>query len=103
MPWKVSDVMKQRAGFVEEFASEDWSMAELCREYGITRKTGYKWVNRYEVGGPGELGDQPRAPRRHPNETNAEMEEEILRLRTEHRGGGARKIAERLKRQPAEG
>src|SRR6266478_1881502 len=51
MPWKEHGVMEERFRFVEEWNSGDWSMAELCRHYGVTRATGYKWVDRYELGG----------------------------------------------------
>src|ERR1035438_4981796 len=53
MPWKEHGVMEERFGFIEDWRSQDWTMAELCRFYGVTRVTGYKWVGRYEAGGPG--------------------------------------------------
>src|SRR6266478_6048543 len=58
MPWKEHGVMEERFRFVEEWNSGDWSMAELCRHYGVTRATGYKWVDRYELGGVEALRDQ---------------------------------------------
>lgn len=99
MPWEVNEVKKERARFVSEWESQDWSMAELCRDYGITRKTGYKWISRYEEEGPDGLGNQSRAPHRHPNQTSEEVEQAILKLREEHRCWGARKIRARLERQ----
>jgi transposase-like protein len=44
MPWKVTDVVEERTRFVLEYDSEEYTMAELCRIYGIARKTGYDWV-----------------------------------------------------------
>ena len=102
MPWEVTDVKKERAGFVSEWESQDWSMAELCRDYGITRTTGYKWVNRYEEEGLDGLGNKSRAPHRHPNQTSEEVEKAILQLREKHRRWGARKIRAMLERQADE-
>ena len=58
---------EERFRFIEEWNSEDWTMAELCRFLGVTRKTGYKWVERYERGGMEGLRDESRAPDHHPN------------------------------------
>ena len=99
MPWKVSDVAKERAEFVQQWESGEWNLAELCREYGITRKTGYKWLERYELGGPGMLGDQSRAPHRHPNQTSEAMEKAILELRAKRPLWGARKIWKLLEKE----
>jgi transposase InsO family protein len=98
MPWKVSDVVKERWQFVLEWESQDWSLAELCWEYEITRATGYKWLNRYETKGGEALRDQRRAPHRHPNQTSEEMEKAILEVRAQHSRWGARKIQAVLKR-----
>jgi transposase-like protein len=56
MPWKEHGVMDERFQLVQEWKSGDWSMAELGRFYGVTRVTGYKWVERYEHGGLQALG-----------------------------------------------
>jgi len=92
MAWKEYGVWEQRSEFVHEWNSGDWNMAELCRFYGISRKTGYKWVERYEAGGLEGLLEKSRAPQYHPNEISEEMEEEVLALRGKHPLWGARKI-----------
>jgi hypothetical protein len=46
MPWKEHGVMEERLRFIEEWRSQDWTIAELCRFYGVTRTTGYKWLGR---------------------------------------------------------
>jgi len=51
MPWKEHGLMEERFRLVEEWNSGDWSLAELCRFYEVSRGTGYKWVARYEAGG----------------------------------------------------
>jgi putative transposase len=101
MPWKVHDVMEERYRFIEDWRSEDWTMAELCRSYGITRVTGYKWLDRYEAGGREGLRDASRAPHHHPNEVPAEMEEWVIALRARHPSWGAPKIRARLERDYA--
>ena len=98
MPWKVSSVLKQRVRFVTEWESQDWNLAELCRDYGITRSTGYKWLARYELSGIEALGDDSRAAHVHPNQTSDEVQEMILELREQHTRWGARKIRAKLKR-----
>lgn len=50
MPWKESEVVEERARFVVEYENGEWTMAELCRQYGISRKTGYKigtWATKF--------------------------------------------------------
>ena len=55
MRGKGSGVLEERFRFMEEWSSGDWSMAELCRYFGVTRKTGYKWLERYQEGGNGRI------------------------------------------------
>lgn len=102
MPWKECGVQEERFRFVDEWNSGDWNMAELCRIYGVTRKTGYKWVERFEVLGIEGLRDLSRAPHVHPNEVNDQLEEEVLALRGKHRLWGARKIRAWLAQAHAE-
>jgi transposase InsO family protein len=92
MPWKECGVREERFRFVDEWNSGDWNMAELCRIYGVTRKTGYKWVERYELGGMDGLRDLSRAPLRHSNEIPEKVEEQVIAVREEHPFWGARKI-----------
>jgi len=91
--------MEERFRLVEEWKSGDWSMAELCRFYGVTRVTGYKWVERYESGGMEALRDLSRAPKRHPNEVGEEMEDLVIAEREKHPSWGAPKIRARLSRE----
>jgi transposase InsO family protein len=67
-------------------------MAELCRFYQISRQTGYESLRRYQREGEAGLQEQSRAPRQHPNQTPAEIEEHILQLRYQHPSWGARKL-----------
>ena len=91
--------MEERFRFIEEWNSEDWSMAELCRWFGVTRKTGYKWLERYEAGGWEGLQDLSRAPHHQPNAVPEETEDRVLAVREQHALWGARKIRAVLERE----
>ena len=68
MPWKESDVMSERISFVVRARQPGCEMAALCREFGISRQTGYKWLRRSEqVGSLAELAEHSRRPHRSPN------------------------------------
>src|ERR1700761_1034845 len=92
MPWKETDVVEERTRFVLEYHSAEYTMAELCRTYGIARKTGYEWLWRYEVEGLGGLKDGRYGARSHPNQTAAKIEEEIVQLKYRHPRWGAKKL-----------
>jgi putative transposase len=98
MPWKVSGVVEKRKQFLAEYASGEWTMTDLCRVYGITRPTGYAVLRRYAQDGTAGLEERSRAPHRHPNQTPAEIEEQVLALRREHPRWGPRTLKELLER-----
>lgn len=97
MPWKVSHVVTERMNFIVRVKNGE-RMSELCREYGISRKTGYKFLERFERLGASGLEDQRRAPIRQAHRTSAAMEKQILQLKTRYASWGARKLRERLLR-----
>jgi putative transposase len=92
MSWKETCAMEQRLKFVERFEEEEDFVAELCREFGVSRKTGYKWLNRYEAGGAAALLDQSRAPHRQANATPPEQVQAVLEARGQHRRWGPEKL-----------
>ncbi len=96
MPWKVTDVVDERTRFVLEFDGGSFTMAELCRIYGIARKTGYQWVERYEVEGLSGLQDRRYGAGHHPNQTKSGIEEQIVVLKGAHPSWGAKKLRARL-------
>lgn len=98
MPWKESVVVEERLRFIDDWKTEDWTMAELCRHFGITRKTGYKWLERYEGAGLEGLQDQSRAPHRQAHAVPDETEDRVIALRERHPFWGARKIRALLER-----
>lgn len=96
MPWERKTVEEQRREFAEA-AKETKNFSALCREFGITRKTGYKWVERYKENA--DLSDKSRKPFTVTNRTPIETEERIVVLRAENPGWGAKKLKEVLERQ----
>jgi transposase InsO family protein len=102
MPWKVSGVVEKRRQFVEEWLSENWTMTELCARHGISRQAGYNTLERYEQAGWEGLAEQSRAARQHPNQTPAEIEQQIVELRHEHMRWGPRKLKAVLERESPE-
>ncbi len=62
MPWLETAPMEQRERFVRDHRLALYTMAELSARYGISRKTGYKWLDRFDQGGREGLGDRSRAP-----------------------------------------
>jgi transposase len=98
MPWKECSVMDERLQFVaRRLAGEP--MAELCREFGISRKTGYKIFDRYQECGVQGLTDRSRRPYRYAHQLPFQVENYILNVKREHASWGARKIRERLIRR----
>lgn len=92
MPWQRTDVSEQRIRFVIRSVSEKESMAGLCREFGISRPTGYRWRERYrQVRSVAELGERSRRPQHSPQRTPAWKEDQVVALREQY-GWGARKL-----------
>ncbi len=98
MPWKESSVMEERLRFVARLL-EGESMSDVCREFGISRKTGYKIYNRYKEQGLEALCDRSRRPVRYANQLPRQIEQMIVRLKREKPHWGARKIRELLIRR----
>lgn len=97
MPWKVVTVMSQRKEFVSLASAEDVNISELCRRFDISRKTGYKWLERFRAEGDSGIADRSRRPKSIPVITPEEMERAIVRVRKRHRSWGGRKICKRLR------
>ena len=97
MPWKETDKMDQRMEFVIR-SKRTSNFRELCREYGISAKTGYKWVERYLARGPRGLEDQRRAPLSHARALEADVLLEMINLKVAHPHWGPRKLQELYRR-----
>ena len=98
MPWKASSVMEERLRFVARLLDGE-AMTEVCREFGISRKTGYKIFGRYRQYGLEALSDRSRRPIRYANQLPQQLEALIVRLKSEKPHWGARKIRELLVRR----
>jgi len=92
MPWQQTNHVDERLKFVAAAKEARESMTELCARFGISRKTGYKLLRRYQEEGPEGLRDRSSAPREHPNRTPREVERAILRVRKAHPSWGSKKI-----------
>ena len=97
MPWKECQIVQERLRFIARLLDGE-KMAGLCREFGISRKTGYKIYNRYKDCGIDGLTDRSRRPYRHANQLPMQIEKLIVNLKKEYPHWGAPKIRERLRR-----
>ena len=98
MPWKECSVVDERMKFVLRLGDGE-NMSQLCREFGISRKTGYKIFNRYELSGLEAFTDRSRRPIHYANQLPPQIETAILRLKQEKPSWGVPKILELLIRR----
>jgi transposase InsO family protein len=101
MPWKATCVINERTILISEHLRHDYSIAELARRRGVSRKTAYKWIKRYQAEPGAGLGDRSRAPLHHPNALSVELEEMILTWKAHRPVWGAPKIHSKLRDHPA--
>lgn len=94
MPWKECKPMDERLRFIARLL-EGEKIAPLCREFGISRVTGYKIYDRYKSCGLDGLGDRSRRPYRHANKLPFQVERSILGLKKDYPGWGAPKACAR--------
>jgi transposase InsO family protein len=98
VPWRTTDLVTIREEFVEQAMSGRHPVAALCNAYGISEKTGHKWLNRFkEEGSPGP-SDRSRAPHESPHKISPEVRREILALREKHPTWGPKKLRVVLRR-----
>ncbi|MBF6571817.1 MAG: IS481 family transposase [Candidatus Binataceae bacterium] len=98
MPWRECSAMEERLRFVARVLDGE-GMSAVCREFGISRKTGYKIFNRYKDDGLDALTDRSRRPVRYANQLPDQIERAIVRLKKDKPHWGARKIRELLVRR----
>jgi transposase InsO family protein len=99
MPWTETRIMDARMKFVTEALEDIYSMAELCRAYDISRKTGYKWLGRYESQGPAGLSDRSKAPHNHPHAITKEVKQAVLSVKGRFNHWSPAKIRVRLEKE----
>jgi len=95
-------VQDERLLLVEEFAAGERSRAEICRRYGVSRKTGYKWYEQFLLHGLAGLADRSRRPLHQPNAVDEEMVGGILEARSRYPSWGERKLKAWLEREHRE-
>jgi len=99
MPWKESHALEQRNAFITEWSKGGHSITELSRIFEISRKTAYKWLERFELHGRTGLAEGSRAPHHSPHAISEEKRVVIVAERQAHPTWGARKIVQSLMRQ----
>jgi transposase InsO family protein len=93
MPWKEVHTVDLRSEFIHLASTGNVDLSALCRRYGISRKTGYKWLHRYAREGPSGLLDRSRRPHHQPRRTPESVEQVVLGLRQRFPDWGGRKLA----------
>lgn len=96
MPWREVSAVEQREEFVRLAGQEGANVRELCRRYGVSPTTGYKWLARHAASGREGLADRSRRPHVSPGRTEAAIEARVVELRDQHPAWGARKLQRRL-------
>jgi transposase InsO family protein len=102
MAWGTVNVNEQRVRFVVCASRHEKSLQELCKEFGISRPTGYEWLRRYQAGGIAGVAEKSRRPHRSPGKTPAEIEQRVVGLRQQRPDWGARKVQVLLQREGIE-
>ena len=101
MSWQPTDTMSLKKEFIHFAQQRGANVSALCAGFGISRKTGYKWLRRFREAGAAGLEERPRRPRRSPGQTDEETAARITALRREHPAWGARKLRGVLIREGA--
>jgi len=96
MPWRKTSIMEERVFFINEYRSGIWTVTDLCKEFGISRPLGYKYIHRFERLGVEGLTDFPTRPHSIPNKTPEKIEHLIIAFRKKHPRYGALKILVKL-------
>ena len=96
MPWQEMSRMQLRSEFCALAQQPDANISELCRRFGISRKTGYLWLSRADGDEP-DLADHSHRPHASPRQTSPALEHRVLDLRAEHPTWGGRKLQRRLR------
>ena len=92
MPWRELKPMDQKTQFIADYLRQTLDTTELCQLYGISRKTGYKWIERYLENGPQGLEERSRRPGTCPNQTPDAIVEALIAVRQHHPSWGAKKL-----------
>lgn len=92
MTWRTTDPMNERVRFMILLDSGFYSVSELADRFGISRKTAYKWIRRYQADGAGAMADRPRSPRSCPHRMPDAIADLLIDCRKQHPTWGPRKL-----------
>jgi transposase InsO family protein len=96
MPWKERTAVDERKAFITAVNRKEQSFSALCRYFGISRPTGYKWIGRFDISGEAGLEDESREPLSQPRSMPETLRNAILELRARHPTWGPKKLKARL-------
>ena len=100
MPWSQTSPMDQKTPFIAAYLRDRLSGTERCELYGVSRKTGYTWLDRYLKYGPQGLAERSRRPSTSPRHTPDSVVTAILDARRRHPSWGAKKLVSSLSTRP---
>lgn len=92
MPWRETSQELERVKFIAALETSEADFATLCRQFGISRQTGYTWKRRFEEEGVLGLTDRPSLSHHHPNATAKEVEDRVVAVRKQHPTWGPKKV-----------
>lgn len=98
MVWRNTNSKCEKIKFIGDWLKEEFKFSDLCKKYGVSRKTGYKLINRYEAEGEQVLKEKSHARHHHPNETEDEIKQRILDLKYRYPNWGPEKLRNWLMR-----
>jgi len=99
MPFETKSALQEKEKFVQEWLSEKWCFSELCERHGISRPTGYKWIERFQCEGIAGLEERSRATKAHHNAVSKKIEKLILEGRSKHPTWGGKKLVAWIQRK----
>jgi putative transposase len=102
MGWQESSLMDERMRFITDCLGQEEAMSTLCLRYGISRKTGYKWLSRYRLAGACGLMDRSRAPLVHGRATAPVIVDHLLAVKERHPTWGPKKVVAYLQRRDSQ-
>ncbi len=102
MPWDQTSTMDQKRLFIADYLARSFTIVELCERYGVSRPTGYKWIERFLDRGVAGLEEHSRRPRHCPHQTPEDLVGEILELRRKHPFWGAKKLLKILRKRQSD-
>lgn len=97
MPWRETCVMNLKMQFVADWLRGGYGVSDLARGYGISRKTAYKWIRRYQEEGAGGLQERSRAPHHCSHAVAEDVAEQIVAVKKDHPSFGPKKVLDRLR------